>query len=137
METNRGCRSGVVSATGAPPPQAGPDGPDHRELNDPHGHWKNTADATIATMEWVVWDNTERTHSSCGNIPPAEHEQTFHATATDTRRSGLESTQPASGIVGAIQNSQPRESQGRPSVSMTKTSKKHGFLTGDDLVLIC
>lgn len=53
-----------------------------KELIDYRGDWKNATDVTLATMEWVAWYNTERLHSFCGNIPPAEYEETFHATAT-------------------------------------------------------
>jgi putative transposase len=53
-----------------------------KELIDYRGDWENTTDVTLATMEWVAWYNTERLHSFCGNVPPAEYEDTFHATAT-------------------------------------------------------
>lgn len=54
-----------------------------KELIDYRGGWENATDVTLATMEWVAWYNTERLHSFCGNTPPAEYEETFHATATD------------------------------------------------------
>jgi len=53
-----------------------------KELIDYRGEWNNTTDVMLATMEWVAWYNTERLHSFCGNIPPAEYEETIHATAT-------------------------------------------------------
>lgn len=55
-----------------------------KELIDYRGDWNNTTDVTLATMEWVAWYNTERLHSFCGNIPPAEYEETFHRDAADT-----------------------------------------------------
>lgn len=55
-----------------------------KELIDYRGSWKNTTDVTLATMEWVAWYNTERLHSFCRNIPPAEYEETFHRDPADT-----------------------------------------------------
>ena len=55
-----------------------------KELIDFRGSWKNATDVTLATMEWVAWYNSERLHSYCGNIPPAEYEETFHRTAADS-----------------------------------------------------
>lgn len=55
-----------------------------KELIDYRGDWNNTTDVTLATMEWVAWYNTERLHSFCGNIPPAEYEEMFHRDAADT-----------------------------------------------------
>jgi putative transposase len=54
-----------------------------KELIDYRGDWENATDVTLATMEWVAWYNTERLHSFCENVPPAEYEETFHATTTD------------------------------------------------------
>lgn len=53
-----------------------------KELIDHRGDWENTTGVILATMEWVAWYNTERLHSFCGNIPPAEYEEAFHATTT-------------------------------------------------------
>ncbi|TMQ89006.1 hypothetical protein ETD83_10715 [Actinomadura soli] len=41
-------------------------------------------DVTMATMEWVAWYNSERLHSYCGNVPPAEYEETFHRSPAGT-----------------------------------------------------
>ncbi|MDF5758414.1 integrase core domain-containing protein [Spongiactinospora sp. TRM90649] len=49
-----------------------------KELIDFHGGWKGVMDVTMATMEWVAWYNSERLHSYCGNVPPAEYEEMFH-----------------------------------------------------------
>lgn len=55
-----------------------------KELIDFHSDWKDSMDVTLATMEWVAWYNSERPHSYCGNVPPAEYEATFHRSVTDT-----------------------------------------------------
>lgn len=55
-----------------------------KELIDYHGGWKGVMDVTIATMEWVAWYNSERLHSYCGNVPPAECEEMFHRSAAST-----------------------------------------------------
>jgi transposase InsO family protein len=64
-----------------------------KELIDYHGGWKGVMDVTIATMEWVAWYNSERLHSYCGNVPPAEYEETFHqsvaATVTATENQAI------------------------------------------------
>jgi putative transposase len=54
-----------------------------KELIDHRGDWKNATEVTLATMEWVAWYNTERLHSFCGNIPPAEYEETFRSDAAN------------------------------------------------------
>jgi putative transposase len=54
-----------------------------KELIDYRGDWRNVTDVTLSTMEWVAWYNTERLHSFCGNIPPAEYEETFRRDAAD------------------------------------------------------
>ncbi|TMQ81279.1 DDE-type integrase/transposase/recombinase, partial [Actinomadura soli] len=55
-----------------------------KELIDFHGDWKGVMDVTMATMEWVAWYNSERLHSYCGNVPPAEYEETFHRSPAGT-----------------------------------------------------
>lgn len=55
-----------------------------KELIDFHGGWIGVMDVTIATIEWVAWCNSERLHSYCGNVPPAEYEETFHRSAAGT-----------------------------------------------------
>jgi putative transposase len=51
-----------------------------RELIDRLGPWKNVADVTKNTMEWVAWYNSERLHSYCKNVPPFEYEEVFYET---------------------------------------------------------
>ncbi len=50
-----------------------------KELIDRDGPWHNVRDVTLATMEWVSWYNNHRLHSACGNIPPKEFEENYHA----------------------------------------------------------
>jgi putative transposase len=57
-----------------------------KELIEFHGDWKGVIDVTMATMEWVAWYNSEWLHSYCGNVPPAEYEETFHRSAAGTGR---------------------------------------------------
>ena len=39
------------------------------------GPWRSVEDVELATLRWVTWWNTERLHSACGYLPPAEYEQ--------------------------------------------------------------
>jgi putative transposase len=48
-----------------------------KELINREGPWKDAGDVTVATAEWVSWYNNERLHSACGNVPPAEYENTW------------------------------------------------------------
>jgi putative transposase len=41
--------------------------------------WKTVDDVELATLGWVHWHNTERLHSHCGDVPPAEFEAAFYA----------------------------------------------------------
>lgn len=41
--------------------------------------YKSIADVEHATAGWVDWYNTRRLHSSLGNVPPIEYEQTHYA----------------------------------------------------------
>ncbi len=45
------------------------------------GPWRNAEDVELATLAWVEWWNQRRLHGACGNVPPAEYEQRFHAPA--------------------------------------------------------
>lgn len=49
-----------------------------RQLIDTEGSWRGTEDVTIATLEWVVWYNTELLHSACGDIPSKEYEENYY-----------------------------------------------------------
>ena len=46
-----------------------------KELINFEGPWQGAGDVTVATAEWVSWYNSERLHSACGDIPPAEYEK--------------------------------------------------------------
>jgi putative transposase len=48
-----------------------------KELINNEGPWQDAGQVTIATAEWVSWYNEERLHSACGNIPPAEYENSW------------------------------------------------------------
>ena len=43
------------------------------------GPWKSVEDVELATLSWVHWHNTERLHSHCDDVPPAEFEAAFYA----------------------------------------------------------
>lgn len=40
--------------------------------------WRHWREVENATASWVHWYNAERLHSSIGDIPPAEYEQTYY-----------------------------------------------------------
>jgi putative transposase len=48
-----------------------------KELINFEGPWQGAGDVTVATAEWVSWYNNERLHSSCGNVPPSEYENSW------------------------------------------------------------
>jgi putative transposase len=60
------------------------------ELIRRHGPWKGLDDVELATLEWVDWFNHQRLYSHCGNVPPAEHEDTYysHKTPAELTRPG-------------------------------------------------
>jgi putative transposase len=39
--------------------------------------WQTITQVELATADWVVWWNTGRLHSACGNVPPAEYEAAY------------------------------------------------------------
>jgi Integrase core domain len=43
--------------------------------------WRTRDDVEFAVVEWVAWYNTRRLHSSIGDIPPAEFETNYYASA--------------------------------------------------------
>ena len=40
--------------------------------------WDDVSHVELATLSWVHWFNTNRLHSSIGNIPPIEHERNHY-----------------------------------------------------------
>jgi putative transposase len=50
------------------------------ELIDRQGAWRSVEDVEAATARWVHWWNTDRLHSACGDVPPAEYEAAYRAT---------------------------------------------------------
>lgn len=51
-----------------------------------NGPWRTAADVEFATAAWVEWYNHTRLHSSLGDLPPVEYEQTHYATLTPVGR---------------------------------------------------
>lgn len=47
------------------------------------GPWRDVDAVELATLAWVHWFNTERLHSSLGDIPPAEFEEHHYRQLTD------------------------------------------------------
>jgi putative transposase len=43
------------------------------------GPWRSIDDVELATLGWVSWYNTDRLHSYCEDIPPAEYEEAHYA----------------------------------------------------------
>ena len=48
-----------------------------KELINHEGPWEDAGQVTMATAEWVSWYNDDRLHTACGNMPPAEYENTW------------------------------------------------------------
>jgi transposase InsO family protein len=44
------------------------------------GPWRGVEDVDFATLEWVVWFNTQRLLEPLGYVPPAAFEATYHET---------------------------------------------------------
>lgn len=45
--------------------------------------WRSRTQLELAVVEYVAWFNTVRLHSSLGNIPPVEHEQSYTIAHTE------------------------------------------------------
>jgi putative transposase len=54
------------------------------ELIHRRGPWRGVEDVELATSRWVHWWNTQRLHSACGHVPPAEYEAAYWATDQTT-----------------------------------------------------
>ena len=48
--------------------------------------WTGWRQVEEATASWVHWYNSERLHSSIGDIPPAEHEQAYYDSTREHRQ---------------------------------------------------
>ncbi len=48
------------------------------ELINRLGPWRSVEQVELATASWVHFWNTDRLHSACGDIPPAEFEAAYH-----------------------------------------------------------
>lgn len=55
-----------------------------KELIHQDGPWEGAGEVTLATLEWVSWYNNERLHSTCGHIPPKEHEDNYYTSLDNT-----------------------------------------------------
>jgi putative transposase len=40
--------------------------------------WRSVEQVELDTAAWVHWWNTDRLHSACGDVPPAEYETACH-----------------------------------------------------------
>jgi len=49
------------------------------ELIARRGPWRSVEQVELATAAWVHWWNTQRLHSACGDVPPAEYEAAYWA----------------------------------------------------------
>ena len=49
------------------------------ELINRQGPWRTVEQVELETAAWVHWWNTERLHSACGDVPPAEYEAAYWA----------------------------------------------------------
>jgi len=48
------------------------------ELINRKGPWRSIEQVELETAAWVHWWNTDRLHSACGDMPPAEYETVYH-----------------------------------------------------------
>jgi len=48
-------------------------------VNRRHGPWRSVEQVELATAGWVHWWNTQRLHSACDDVPPAEFESAYWA----------------------------------------------------------
>jgi putative transposase len=48
------------------------------ELIGRRGPWHSVEQVELETAAWVRWWNTDRLHSACGDVPPAEFEAVYH-----------------------------------------------------------
>jgi putative transposase len=54
------------------------------ELINRQGPWRTVEQVELATAAWVRWWNTQRLHSACRDVPPAEYESAYWATRQAT-----------------------------------------------------
>ena len=48
------------------------------ELIGRRGPWRGVEQVELETAAWVHWWNSQRLHSACGDVPPAEFEAAYH-----------------------------------------------------------
>jgi len=49
------------------------------ELINRQGPWRSVEQVESETAAWVHWWNTQRLHSACAYVPPAEYETAYWA----------------------------------------------------------
>jgi putative transposase len=49
------------------------------ELIRRRGPWRDVEAVELATLQWIHWFNTQRLHSTLGDIPPEEFEATTYS----------------------------------------------------------
>jgi Integrase core domain len=74
------------------------------ELIRRRGPWKGIDQVEYATLEWVDWFNHRRLLEPIGHVPPAEFEATYWRRRPQAP--SKDSSSPASGEPGAVQNRQ-------------------------------
>ncbi|HEU4421646.1 MAG TPA: integrase core domain-containing protein, partial [Pilimelia sp.] len=58
------------------------------ELIDRCGPWRTRAQTEIAIYEWISWYNHARIHTSIGDVPPIEYENTYYSQLTTLASTG-------------------------------------------------
>jgi putative transposase len=58
-------------------------------LIKPRGPWRDVDHVEFATAEWVDRHNHRRLYQRCGDIPPTELEDAYHARQPTRRTIGL------------------------------------------------
>ena len=59
------------------------------ELVKPRRPWRTIDQLELATAEYVDWFSHRRLYEACGDIPPAELEEAFHAQQADLAEAAL------------------------------------------------
>jgi putative transposase len=79
-----------------------------------HGeHFRTREQARQAILEFIGYYNTERRHSSLGNVPPALYEQRWHERQQQAQLSGQASASPSRRAGGCAPPAPPRQSKGQ------------------------
>ncbi len=49
------------------------------ELINRQAHWQSVEQVELETAAWVHWWNSQRLHTACAYVPPAEYEAAYWA----------------------------------------------------------